>query len=53
MCGIVGFWVSELGLRGEEALPVAKRMTDTLVHRGPDSDGYWDDGEPIILSQFH
>jgi len=48
MCGIVGFWVSESGLRGEEALPVARRMADTIAHRGPDSDGYWVDADAGI-----
>jgi asparagine synthase (glutamine-hydrolysing) len=48
MCGIVGFWVSETGLRGEEALPVARRMADTIAHRGPDSDGYWVDADAGI-----
>jgi len=48
MCGIVGFWVPEGGLRGEAALPVARRMADTIVHRGPDSNGYWVDAEAGI-----
>lgn len=38
MCGLAGF----VDLRGEQRVdePVLRRMTDTLVHRGPDSSGY-------------
>ena len=45
MCGLVGF----LALASRESpLPSAEvldRMTDTLVHRGPDSRGAWHDRE--------
>jgi asparagine synthase (glutamine-hydrolysing) len=37
MCGIAGF----VGSGNREIL---RRMTGTLVHRGPDDCGYWDDG---------
>lgn len=42
MCGIVGF----LGPAGEEAdlAALARRMADSLAHRGPDDGGSWADG---------
>lgn len=43
MCGIAGF----LGGRHfppEEAVAIARRMADTVVHRGPDDGGVWFDG---------
>jgi asparagine synthase (glutamine-hydrolysing) len=41
MCGFTGF----MDTRGEGRVDpaVARRMADTLVHRGPDSDGYYAD----------
>ncbi|MBA4368367.1 MAG: asparagine synthase (glutamine-hydrolyzing) [Desulfobacterium sp.] len=38
MCGICGF-------TGDEDQVVLKKMTDTIVHRGPDDDGYYADGK--------
>lgn len=38
MCGICGF-------TGDKDRVVLKRMTDTIVHRGPDDDGYYADGK--------
>lgn len=38
MCGICGF-------TGDEDQAVLKRMTDAIVHRGPDDDGYYADGK--------
>src|SRR5215472_7861557 len=40
MCGIVGFYALP-PLHG--ATEVLRRMNDTLVHRGPDAQGYWFD----------
>lgn len=43
MCGIAGF----LGGRHsppEEAVTIARRMADAVVHRGPDDGGVWFDG---------
>jgi asparagine synthase (glutamine-hydrolysing) len=39
MCGVIGYFDS----RGERPVDAAllKKMTETLVHRGPDSDGYY------------
>jgi asparagine synthase (glutamine-hydrolysing) len=38
MCGIAGL-VSRGKLSGSEAMPVVRRMTDALAHRGPDGQG--------------
>lgn len=45
MCGFAGF-LDRAGFVDGEAL--LRRMADTIVHRGPDSDGYWVDGEAGI-----
>jgi asparagine synthase (glutamine-hydrolysing) len=45
MCGFAGF-LDRAGFSDGEAL--LRRMADTIVHRGPDSDGYWVDGEAGI-----
>lgn len=45
MCGFTGF-LERSGFSDGEAL--LRRMADTIVHRGPDSDGYWIDGEAGI-----
>ena len=39
MCGIAGLW----GDAGVEARAVVEAMTATLVHRGPDDGGCWQD----------
>lgn len=38
MCGICGF-------TGERETVTLTRMTDALIHRGPDEDGYYGDGK--------
>lgn len=45
MCGFAGF-LDRAGFTDGEVL--LRRMADTIVHRGPDSDGYWVDGEAGI-----
>lgn len=40
MCGFVGFTHIEIDDSGREIL---RKMTDTIAHRGPDSDGYFSD----------
>jgi asparagine synthase (glutamine-hydrolysing) len=45
MCGFAGF-LNRAGFADGEA--VLRRMADTIVHRGPDSEGYWVDGEAGI-----
>jgi asparagine synthase (glutamine-hydrolysing) len=45
MCGIAGFWGSS-PCASEEALKrKVRRMTDRLIHRGPDSGGVWWDAQ--------
>jgi asparagine synthase (glutamine-hydrolysing) len=39
MCGIVGYF--DLPIAEDEKLPLLKRMCDTIIHRGPDDEGYW------------
>lgn len=43
MCGICGFLAGPGPDSGLEA--AARRMADTIAHRGPDGDGVWADGE--------
>ncbi len=46
MCGIAGLYAREdLGTSGRSLI---RRMTDVIVHRGPDSDGFLLDG-PVAL----
>ncbi|MGC4378692.1 asparagine synthase (glutamine-hydrolyzing) [Fictibacillus sp. Mic-4] len=39
MCGIAGWidWTRNLS----EQQPILKKMTDRIIHRGPDADGFW------------
>ncbi len=39
MCGFTGFWGPSF--RSEDAERILARMTDTIVHRGPDDAGTW------------
>lgn len=49
MCGLTGFWQPG-GCAGDEAAATARRMADTLVHRGPDDVGVWvDDAAGLAL----
>ena len=43
MCGITGFTDFRRQASAEDLRAIAKRMTDTLRHRGPDSEGTWVD----------
>lgn len=45
MCGIAGF-LNRAGCADGE--PVLRRMADMIIHRGPDSDGYWTDADAGI-----
>lgn len=38
MCGIAGIWSNQ---RSDSAALDLKRMTDAIVHRGPDGSGHW------------
>jgi asparagine synthase (glutamine-hydrolysing) len=46
MCGIVGLW--DPARRGGDLAHCVRAMTDVMVHRGPDSSGYWHDNETGI-----
>lgn len=43
MCGFVGFLTAGPWARDEAAPDLLARMANTIVHRGPDSAGYWHD----------
>ncbi|PYI57198.1 asparagine synthase (glutamine-hydrolyzing) [Paenibacillus flagellatus] len=45
MCGIVGFVQKNCGISHEHLLVEIERMSDRIVHRGPDSSGAWTDPE--------
>ena len=47
MCGIAGFYQPS-GFSDVEAEPIATRMRDHLVHRGPDDAGVWLEGSAGI-----
>lgn len=48
MCGIAGFW--HPNSQGKYDAPSAlTRMTDAIVHRGPDDAGAWDNGAGLYL----
>jgi asparagine synthetase B (glutamine-hydrolysing) len=42
MCGIAGY-ITAHALPLPELKEIARRMTATLVHRGPDDEGVWVD----------
>ena len=47
MCGLLGFFGGIAGnANSDDAL--LRRMSDTLIHRGPDDGGYWCDSEQRI-----
>src|SRR5436190_384701 len=48
MCGFAGFWGGQWPEGETGATALLRRMNDTLIRRGPDSDGYWVDGEAGI-----
>ncbi|MBR5006772.1 MAG: asparagine synthase (glutamine-hydrolyzing), partial [Clostridia bacterium] len=43
MCGFVGFCGRDCPDRG-----IIKKMSERIAHRGPDSDGYFDDGRTAL-----
>ena len=47
MCGIAGF-INFNGHRTDEAHHRIKRMSDTLIHRGPDEEGYYVDDRAAL-----
>ena len=48
MCGLAGFVEARPGTVAAELADSARRMADTLIHRGPDSAGVWVDAEAGI-----
>jgi asparagine synthase (glutamine-hydrolysing) len=44
MCGITGFFDSSQQMSADMMQEIARRMSDTLLHRGPDDGGSWVDG---------
>ena len=50
MCGITGFYSFNTDKSRAELNVIGKAMTATLIHRGPDSDGIWQDPDvPFVL----
>ncbi len=43
MCGITGYWDTSRTSTAEELKSIATRMSDAILHRGPDSGGVWID----------
>jgi asparagine synthase (glutamine-hydrolysing) len=41
MCGFTGFLAAAGGVDSTQAQEVLRHMANAIVHRGPDSDGYW------------
>ena len=45
MCGIAGIIATEGGAPSSDSL---RRMADAMRHRGPDADGFWQDGPAAL-----
>src|SRR5438270_8777480 len=45
MCGIAGIIATDDGAPSSEAL---RRMADAMRHRGPDADGFWQEGPAAL-----
>lgn len=43
MCGITGFWNTSIEVSADKLQTIAQQMSDTILHRGPDSGGVWVD----------
>lgn len=43
MCGISGFWNTSIEFSADKLQAIAQQMSDTMLHRGPDSGGIWVD----------
>ena len=50
MCGIAGFVLRRSEQDEARLRELASRMADTLVHRGPDSDGFYEQPGVIGLA---
>ena len=51
MCGLAGCW-QPAGGDADALRLAARRMAGTLIHRGPDDDGDWVDGEAGLAFAF-
>jgi asparagine synthetase B (glutamine-hydrolysing) len=49
MCGIAGIYDIKIDRGRQELQATIDAMTDTLVHRGPDSRGTWIDPEKRVM----
>lgn len=50
MCGLAGFFINgRERYSRSEAEKILRRMAKEIVHRGPDSDGYWEDSSAGIF----
>lgn len=49
MCGIAGFWHPNSQGR-YDGLTALTRMTNAILHRGPDDAGAWDNGAGLSLA---
>ena len=52
MCGITGYLSSNINKSPEESNNIINSMTDSLIHRGPDSKGIWQDLSSGIVMGF-
>ncbi len=52
MCGLAGFWNRSGDMSSDALQALTTRMTDTIVHRGPDDGGAWVDAERGISLGF-
>ena len=52
MCGFTGFWSSGACRQIEELQSQIVRMTNTIIHRGPDDSGAWIDSEVGLALGF-
>jgi len=49
MCGLIGFTRQPAG-NAQDAAEIAKAMTNSISHRGPDSEGLWlEQQQPLVL----
>jgi asparagine synthase (glutamine-hydrolysing) len=50
MCGFTGFYAYKTGSSRAGLHVIGRKMTDSLAHRGPDSQGQWQDPDsPLLL----
>jgi asparagine synthase (glutamine-hydrolysing) len=52
MCGITGFWNTASDVGSEDMAAIARRMADTMIHRGPDDAGTWTDAQSGLALGF-